>query len=807
MYKFGGFTQKANEAVNSAITYAGKMGHTYVGSEHLLCGLLISTQSTAFAVLSKNGINLRAVTNKLVQTIGKGNALILTDSDMTPRSKRILENAARQSKITADIEAGTEHILLSLIRETDSAAVAVIRDLGSSINSIYNDCIEAIAPTTAPQKEDNLYTVSSKTKTLDKYGRDLTMLAASGKIDPVIGRSEEITRTIQVLSRRTKNNPCLIGEPGVGKTAIAEGLALRIVEDDVPETIKSYRVFMLDLALMLAGAKYRGDFEERIKAAIEDVKKAGNIILFIDELHTIIHAGATEGGSLDAANILKPLLARGEIQIIGATTIAEYHKFIEKDSALERRFEPILIEEPSEEESIQIIKGLREKYEQHHKIKISDEAIISAVSLSKRYIRDRFLPDKALDLVDEAAAGLRIEAYTAPPEIQDIQSEITNLKNDMAQAVNNQDFEAAAGIRNKLEDVKALYNEKNSKWLEKSDLEKIELTEKDIAKTLSKKTGIPVGQITKNENERLLRLEETLKERVVGQDKAVIAVASAVKRGRTGLRRANRPIGSFIFLGPTGVGKTELSKALANALFGNDNAVLRLDMSEYMEAHSVSKIIGAPPGYVGFESGGQFTEKVRKKPYSVIVFDEIEKAHPDIFNILLQVLDEGMLTDSEGRQVDFCNTVIIMTSNVGAKTLAERKSVGFTNENDKNISSVMNNELKKAFRPEFLNRVDEIIVFNKLSSENMEKIADKMLYSLKNRFEKAGIFAKVSENTAKQLVKNLGDFEYGARPLLREITSKIEDVVSNKVLSGELSQGDKIYIDSDQEEITIKIGN
>ena len=792
MFKFSGFTAKANEAINSAITSASKLGHTYVGSEHILCGLLSNTQSISYTVLYKNGVTLKRAQDKLVQTVGKGMTTKLNTDDLTPRALRIIENATVEARRGQNNEVGTEHILMALIREYDSAAVAILRELSVSVNAVYSECASAKDGVVTAKNETHNKAV--KTDTLNKYGRDLTELATNGKIDPVIGRDDEICRVIQILSRRTKNNPCLIGEPGVGKTAIAEGLALKIVSDEVPENIKGNRVFMLDLTLMLAGAKYRGDFEERIKAAMEDIYRAGNVILFIDEIHTIVRAGATEGGSLDAANILKPLLARGEIQIIGATTLGEYRKYIEKDSALERRFEPVTISEPSEEEAVEILKGLKPKYEQHHKTDIKEEAIKAAVALSKRYIKDRFLPDKALDLIDEAASSIRVRAYTAPPEIRRLKVKIQALKSEMAQAVNEQNFEKAANLRKTLDDVRLNHDRQKAKW-ETENLDKhFVVDEQAVSEVVSKKTGIPIGQMTKSESERLNSLEEILKKQVSGQDKAVKSVCNAVRRSRGGISSPERPISSFVFLGPTGVGKTELSKALAGALFDDESSLIRIDMSEYMEAHSVSKIIGAPPGYVGHDNGGQLTEKVRRKPYSIVVFDEIEKAHKDVFNILLQVLEEGMLTDSEGRKTDFRNTVIIMTSNVGARFMTDQKNFGFISATERDNENSVINELKKLFKPEFINRIDEIIVFNKLCDTDIEKITVKLLDKLKERLLSVKIDAQFDKTIIDRIKKSAIGSGYGARPLRREISTVIEDRLSQMILSGEIKAGDKIKV-------------
>ena len=673
MYKFNGFTEKANNAINLAIESAQDMGHTYIGSEHILLGLLKNQDGAAYTVLEKCGASADSLEELIKQEIGTGSQTKLSPDDFTPRVKRILQTAIIQAGRMGHNYVGTEHILIALIADGDSYAVRFLRSTGIQLNSIVKNLNETLGSTETESDFSNSgegKPKNSSTKMLDKFGRDLTEIARKGEIDPVIGRQNEIERVIQILSRRTKNNPCLIGEPGVGKTAVAEGLALKIVSGDVPEPLKDKRIVALDLTSMIAGTKYRGDFEDRISSAIDEVKKAKNVILFIDELHTIIGAGSAEG-SADTANILKPSLARGDFQVIGATTINEYRKYIEKDAALERRFQPVNVGEPTEEEAVLILRGLRDRYEAHHKVKITDEAIDSAVKLSARYIADRFLPDKAIDLVDEAASRVRLRAYTAPDDLQDIENKIKSLEKEKAEAVNNQDFEHAAAIRDEEKKLRTVLEDKKKVWQEKNEHKNGEVTSEDIAEIVSSWTGVPVVQLTQEESQRLLKLEDILHERIIGQNEAVTAVAKAIRRGRVGLKDPNRPVGSFIFLGPTGVGKTELCKALAQAMFGDENAMIRFDMSEFMEKHTVSKLIGSPPGYVGYDEGGQLTEMVRRKPYSVLLFDEIEKAHPDVFNMLLQILDEGRLTDSQGRHVNFRNTVIIMTSNVGARLITE----------------------------------------------------------------------------------------------------------------------------------------
>ena len=714
---------------------------------------------------------------------------------------------------------GTEHLLIAVLEEGDSYGVRFLRMLGVRQNDIMEEIRNALS---SGEQDDNTTGAvqpgakgkgNSATKTLDQFGRDLTELAKKGEIDPVIGRQVEIERVIQILSRRTKNNPCLIGEPGVGKTAVAEGLALKIVQGEVPELLKDKRVVALDLTSMVAGTKYRGDFEERIKAAMEEVKNSGNIILFIDEIHTIIGAGAAEG-SADAANILKPSLARGEFQLIGATTIDEYRKHIEKDAALERRFQPVMVGEPTEEEAIQILKGLRDRYEVHHKVKITDEAIDAAVKLSSRYIADRFLPDKAIDLIDEAASRVRLRAFTEPNDIQDMEKRIKQLEQEKAAAVNTQDFEGAAKIRDEEKQLRERLEQEKEVWKEKKVSGNGEVTPQDIANIVSTWTGIPVVQLTEEESERLLKLEEVLHQRIVGQDEAVTAVAKAIRRGRVGLKDPKRPIGSFIFLGPTGVGKTELCKTLAEAMFGDENAMIRLDMSEYMEKHTVSRLVGSPPGYVGYDEGGQLTEKVRRKPYSVILFDEIEKAHPDVFNILLQLLDDGQLTDSLGRRVDFKNTIVIMTSNIGSRQLKDfGRGIGFmaadkTNDNDyakSVVQKALKSALKSAFSPEFLNRIDDVIVFNPLSKEDIHKIIDIELKGLLKRVGELGYHIQVSDAAKEFLTEKGYDPQYGARPLKRAIQKYLEDELAEVIIKGDLPEGGTLYVDCDKENDKLKV--
>jgi len=805
MFVFDGFTEKANKALNLAIAVASQLGHTYIGSEHILFGLVAEGSGVAAALLGKKNITKEMVQDKLEKTIGRGVSSHVSPADFTPRTKRILEMAIAESRRMGHSYVGTEHVLMAMLKEQDSYGVLFLQDMGISIKELYTECVTEIGNPKAAEQDSydspqgkSGARASSDQGVLAKYGRDLTELAKQNKIDPVIGRQQEIERVIQILSRRTKNNPCLIGEPGVGKTAIAEGLAQKIVAGAVPETLKDKRIFSLDLTAMLAGAKYRGDFEERIKGALDEVAKDSNTILFIDELHTIIGAGAAEG-AVDAANILKPQLARGEIQIIGATTIEEYRKHIEKDAALERRFQPVTVAEPNEEDAIQILFGLRDKYEAHHKIKITDEAIQAAVKLSSRYITDRFLPDKAIDLVDEAASRVRLKAFTAPPDLKELEERIKKAGEEKAAAVNTQDFEAAAKFRDEEKALNAEYDKARQQWQEENAHHTGEVVAEDIADIVSNWTGVPVKQLTEQESDRLLHMEDILHERVIGQHEAVEAVAKAIRRGRVGLKDPKRPIGSFIFLGPTGVGKTELCKALAEALFGNENNMIRLDMSEYMEKHSVSRMVGSPPGYVGYDEGGQLTEKIRRNPYAVVLFDEIEKAHPDVFNMLLQILEDGILTDAQGRKVDFRNAVIIMTSNIGARMITETKSLGFGDssaqmKDDSEIKSDVMGELKKHFRPEFLNRVDDIIVFHKLVDADIKQIAAKMLEQLSARVKQLGIELEIREDAIAEIAKEGFEPVYGARPLRRAITAKIEHKLSEYLLSGEVKAGDRVTL-------------
>ena len=804
-YNFNGFTEKANEGLNQAINSASQMGHTYVGSEHLLLGLLRIGSGVAASVLNKQGVTADKIEELIRTNIGTGTPTKLSPDYFTPRAKRVLEVAMQGCSNLGKKYVGTEHILIGILSEQDNFAIRFLKELGVDIASLTSNALEISGIETQNINDVKLGTQSSakakntKTETLQKYGRDLTAEAEKGKIDPVVGRETEVERIIQILCRRTKNNPCLIGEPGVGKTAIIEGLAQRIVEGNVPEILLDKKVFTLDLTGMVAGTKYRGDFEERIKSVVDEVTKADDIILFIDEIHTIIGAGSAEG-STDAANILKPSLARGDFQLIGATTISEYRKNIEKDSALERRFQTVMVAEPSEDDAIQILKGLKDKYEAHHKVVITDDAITAAVKLSSRYINDRFLPDKAIDLIDEAASRVRLSSSKPSDELKNAEQKLSAVKADKDYAINSQEFERAAKLRDQEKQLEAeieSIKQQNGKNAHSAG----EVTEQNIAEIVSLWTGVPVVQLTEEESARLLKLEEVLHNRLVGQFEAVTAVSKAIRRGRVGLKDPKRPIGSFIFLGPTGVGKTELCKALAEAMFGSDNMMIRLDMSEYMEKHTVSRLVGSPPGYVGFEEGGQLTEKVRRNPYSVILFDEIEKAHPDVFNILLQILEDGILTDSQGRKVDFKNSVIIMTSNIGARLITDKKvSFGFgssdsSDQNEKDIKSRVLEELKSAFRPEFLNRVDDIIVFNKLTQNEIKQIAGKMLDNLKKRLINLNITIDFTNDVLTVLAEKGFDAVYGARPLRREIQNRIEDALSEKILDGSIKNGDNVVCD------------
>ncbi len=809
------FTNRAKKAIEIANDLAIELGHNYIGTEHILYGLSKEGSGVAAKVLENQEVEPQKILDKIDELIGREDKTEET-LGFTPRTKRVIENAFIEAKKLGYNYIGTEHLLIGILREADSIAARILLDLNVNIPKLYNEIIKVINDEeigedgTNTKKETRRKGSYNSTATLNQFGEDLTKKAEEGKLDPVVGRKEEIQRVIQILSRRTKNNPCLIGEPGVGKTAVVEGLAQKIVAGDIPEILKDKRVVTLDISGMVAGAKYRGDFEERIKKALNEVKKAGDVILFIDEIHTIVGAGAADG-AIDAANILKPLLARGEIQLIGATTLNEYRKYIEKDSALERRFSPVNVKEPTPSDTIEILNGLRDKYEAHHNVKITKEAIEAAVKLSVRYINDRFLPDKAIDLIDEASSRARIKTYTEPENLKELQTKIEEIEKDKEEAVRSQKFEKAASLRDKEKELKEKYEKEEQKWKNKNTKQVTNITEENIAEVISTWTGIPVYKITENENERLKNLEKELHKRVVGQNEAVEAVAKAIKRGRVGLKDPNRPIGSFLFLGPTGVGKTELSKALAQCLFGDESSMIRIDMSEYMEPHSVSKLIGSPPGYVGFEEGGQLTEKIRRKPYAVILFDEIEKAHPDVMNMLLQILEDGRLTDSQGRTVNFKNTVIIMTSNLGARVITDKKSLGFSN-NEKQEDSQKDYEetkkevmqiLKKELRPEFINRIDEIIVFHKLNDEEIRKIVDIMIAEVERRLKEQNIEIEVDDSVKDLIAKTGVDKAFGARPLRRTIQNLLEDKLAEEILDGNIQKNKVTKITTKDNQIVL----
>lgn len=804
-----GFSYSASNALKHAQEEAIRLKSPILGTEHVLLGLIMENEGPAGKILRKV-VKLEEV-RAVIEKITPPSETMPSYITISPRTKNIIEKAHRYARKFNQNYTGTECILLGLIDEGEGIGVQILANM-TNVKAIYNEILNMLnsqQPNSENSGEGELGSSSSGAggRALDKYGIDLNKQAKADKIDPVIGRSNEIERIIQILSRRTKNNPCLIGEPGVGKTAIAEGLAQEIVKGNVPEILKNKRIVTLDIAGMVAGAKYRGEFEERLKNAMKEIKADGNIILFIDELHTIIGAGASEG-SIDASNILKPSLARGELQVIGATTIDEYKKYIEKDAALERRFQPIIVEEPSVDDTIQILKGLRDKYEAHHKVIITDEAIEAAAKLSHRYISDRFLPDKAIDLIDEAASRERLKSVTAPTNLKEIEEQIKEAQKEKEAAINNQNFEKAAEFRDKERSLLELLNNEKEAWKTKQNLNERKIGYEEIADIIGKWTGIPVRKLQEDESKRLLDMENIIHKRVIGQQQAVEAVSKAIRRARVGLKDPKKPIGTFIFLGPTGVGKTELSKALAEVMFGDENAIIRVDMSEYMEKHSVSKIVGSPPGYVGFDEGGQLTERVRRKPYSVILFDEIEKAHPDVFNILLQMLDDGRLTDSKGRTVDFKNTVIIMTSNVGASTISKQRTLGFTamasneekNEYEKMKENVLS-QLKEAFKPEFLNRIDEIIVFHGLNKDDIEEIVSLMINNLSKRLGELGITIEVDDSAKKLLASENFDINYGARPLQRAIRRKIEDRLSEEILKGTINKSDTILVTVEDNEL------
>ena len=801
---FGRFTERAQKVLALAQEEAIRLGHNNIGTEHILLGLVREGEGIAAKALYALGLSSEKIQKEVEDLIGRGQD---TPGSIhyTPRAKKVTELSMDEARKLGHSYVGTEHILLGLIREGEGVAARVLNNLGVSLNKARQQVLQLLGSNESGGHQGGS-TANANTPTLDSLARDLTVIAREGSLDPVIGRSKEIQRVIEVLSRRTKNNPVLIGEPGVGKTAIAEGLAQQIVNNEVPEILRNKRVMTLDMGTVVAGTKYRGEFEDRLKKVMDEIRQAGNIILFIDELHTLIGAGGAEG-AIDASNILKPSLARGELQCIGATTLDEYRKYIEKDAALERRFQPITVDEPTAEESVQILKGLRDRYEAHHRVSITDEAIDAAVKLSDRYISDRFLPDKAIDLIDEAGSKVRLRSYTTPPDLKELEVKLEEIRKEKDAAVQSQEFEKAASLRDSEQRLREQLEETKKAWKEKQGQENSEVTVEDVASVVASWTGIPVSKLAQTETDKLLNLEDLLHNRVIGQDEAVVAISKAVRRARAGLKDPKRPIGSFIFLGPTGVGKTELARALAEAMFGDEDAMIRIDMSEYMEKHSTSRLVGSPPGYVGYEEGGQLTEKVRRKPYSVVLLDEIEKAHPDVFNILLQVLDDGRLTDSKGRTVDFRNTVVIMTSNVGASALRQNKYVGFnindTQQEYKDMKGKVMEELKKAFRPEFLNRVDETIVFHALEKKHLKEIVVLLANQLIKRLKEQEISLVLTESALEKISVEGYDPEYGARPLRRAIQKHIEDRLSEELLKGTVLTGQNVTIDVVDDEFVI----
>ena len=815
---FERFTEKAIKVIMLAQEEARRLGHNFVGTEQVLLGLIGEGTGVAAKTLKSMGVTLKDARAEVEKIIGRGSGFVAVEIPFTPRAKRVLELSWDEARQLGHNYIGTEHLLLGLIREGEGVAARVLENLGVDLNKIRSNVVKMLGeskPQTAASGASSSSSSSSssggktKTPSLDEFGRDLTLAAQEQRLDPVVGREKEIERVIQILARRTKNNPVLIGEPGVGKTAVAEGLAIRIVNDEVPDILEGKKVIQLDMGLLVAGTKYRGEFEERLKKIMDEIRQAGNIILVIDEMHTLIGAGAAEG-AIDAANILKPALSRGEIQVIGATTLDEYRKYVEKDSALERRFQSVIIDEPTEDESIEIIKGLKPKYEEHHKLIISDEAIVAAVKLSNKYITDRFLPDKAIDVIDEASSKVRLKVSTLSPEGKELEKELRGLIKEKEDAIRNQDFEKASQLRDDEADLKDKIREMSQKYKEEHEANKPTVTAENVAEVIATMTGIPVTKLTEGESERLLKLEETLHARVIGQNDAVVAIAKAIRRARVGLKSPNRPIGSFIFCGPTGVGKTELAKALAEAVFGSEDNMIRVDMSEFMEKHSTAKLIGSPPGYVGYDDGGHLTELIRKKPYSVVLFDEIEKAHPDVFNIMLQILDDGRLTDSKGRHINFKNTIIIMTSNVGASMITTTSRLGFSTSDDESkdkyekLKETVTEEMKKAFRPEFLNRIDETIVFAHLTQEEIRQIVDLMLKDLFKRLAERDLSVEVTDEVKDHLAKNGYSEAYGARPLRRLIQRKIEDNLAEEILSGKYAPGDTIRITLVDDKITFE---
>ncbi|OES45978.1 ATP-dependent protease ATP-binding subunit ClpC [Domibacillus iocasae] len=796
---FGRFTERAQKVLALAQEEAIRLGHNNIGTEHILLGLVREGEGIAAKALYGLGLSAEKIQEEVEELIGKGDGASKT-VHYTPRAKKVIELSMDEARKLGHSYVGTEHILLGLIREGEGVAARVLGNLGVSLNKARQQVLQLLGSSESGGSQGGQASNVS-TPTLDGLARDLTVIAREGSLDPVIGRSKEIQRVIEVLSRRTKNNPVLIGEPGVGKTAIAEGLAQQIINNEVPETLRNKRVMTLDMGTVVAGTKYRGEFEDRLKKVMDEIRQAGNIILFIDELHTLIGAGGAEG-AIDASNILKPSLARGELQCIGATTLDEYRKYIEKDAALERRFQPIQVDEPTLDESIQILKGLRDRYEAHHRVAILDEAIEAAVKMSDRYISDRFLPDKAIDLIDEAGSKVRLRSFTTPPNLKELEVKLEALKHEKDSAVQSQEFEKAASLRDAEQKLREELEQTKNSWKEKQGTENSEVTMEDIAMVVSSWTGIPVSKLAQTETDRLLNLEEILHSRLIGQEEAVTSISKAVRRARAGLKDPKRPIGSFIFLGPTGVGKTELAKALAESMFGDEDAMIRIDMSEYMEKHSTSRLVGSPPGYVGYEEGGQLTEKIRRKPYSVVLLDEIEKAHPDVFNILLQVLEDGRLTDSKGRTVDFRNTVLIMTSNVGAQSLQKNKYVGFNiqdaTQDHKDMKGKVMEELKRAFRPEFLNRIDEIIVFHALEKKHLKEIVTLMTDQLTARLKEQDINVELTDKAKEKIADEGYDPEYGARPLRRALQKQVEDRLSEELLKGNVLTGQQVVVDVDE---------
>jgi ATP-dependent Clp protease ATP-binding subunit ClpC len=804
---FGRFTERAQKVLALAQEEAMRLGHNNIGTEHILLGLIREGEGIAAKALQASNLDMEKIQKEVETLIGKGTEGT-QNIHYTPRAKKVIELSMDEARKLGHTYVGTEHILLGLIREGEGVAARVLNNLGVSLNKARQQVLQLLGSNeSASNNTQGGQSHSANTPTLDSLARDLTAIAREEGLDPVIGRSKEIERVIQVLSRRTKNNPVLIGEPGVGKTAIAEGLAQLVVNNEIPETLRDKRVMTLDMGTVVAGTKYRGEFEDRLKKIMDEIRQANNVILFIDELHTLIGAGGAEG-AIDASNILKPALARGELQCIGATTLDEYRKYIEKDAALERRFQPITVDQPSTDEAFLILQGLRDRYEAHHRVKITDEAIEQAVKLSDRYITDRFLPDKAIDLIDEAASKVRLKSYTAPPNLKELEHKLEGIKKEKDASVQSQEFEKAASLRDTEQKLREEVETTKNEWKEKQGQTDTEVTGEDIAQIVASWTGIPVVKLAEEETERLLKMEEILHKRVVGQDEAVKAVSKAIRRARAGLKDPKRPIGSFIFLGPTGVGKTELARAVAESLFGDENATIRVDMSEYMEKHSTSRLVGSPPGYVGFEEGGQLTEKVRRKPYSVILLDEIEKAHPDVFNILLQVLEDGRLTDSKGRTVDFRNTAIIMTSNVGAEMIKKGTSLGFqagTSEQDyDNMKDKVMGELKRSFRPEFLNRIDEVIVFHSLEEAHIQEIVGLMARELQKRLTEQEIELDLTDSALRLIAKEGFDPQYGARPLRRALQRHVEDRLSEELLQGTISKGDTVEIDVENEQLVVR---